>query len=364
MLENRSFYCFFISPVRVRWIWSLLFVMVLSVSHAQIGGKHVYEFLGLPGSARLSALGGTIIAVQDDDVNLALSNPALLNSKMHNALSFSHNFIFADIQSGYVSYGRKWDKLKLNTHIGIQYTDYGDFTATDERGNVSGNFSAGETALILGAGRQINERMFLGVNVKAAMSSLEAYNSFGLAGDIGLTYARDSSGLVIAFLIRNIGGELSTFTDIRGSAPLDVQIGISKRLKYLPLRISVTGHQLHRADVRYDDPNRAPSSGLFGEPIKESAISNFVDNVFRHLIFSGEFLLGKNENLRLRLAYNHLRRKELSLSSFRSLAGFSAGFGIKVNVFRLDYGVGYHHMAGANNHLTISTNLDRWGKKY
>lgn len=329
----------------------------------QIGGKHVYEFLGLPGSARLSALGGTLISVMDDDVNLALSNPAVSNKAMHNALSFSHNFIFADVQSGYVSYGRSWDAWDLHTHIGIQYTSYGDFTWSDERGNKLGAFTGGETALVLGGAKKINDRLYLGVNLKAAMSSLEAYNSFGLAGDIGLSYTSDTSGWILSFLIRNIGGELSTYTDTRGTAPLDVQIGISKRLRYLPFRITVTGHQLHRADIRYDDPGRIQNTGLFGEPVKENKLGNVVDNIFRHLIFSGEFLLGKSENLRLRIAYNHLRRKELSVGTFRSMAGFSAGFGIKVNVFRLDYGVGYHHLAGANNHLTISTNLDRFGKK-
>ena len=240
---------------------------------------------------------------------------------------------------------------------------YGDFTASDEKGNISGTFSAGETALIMGAGKQLNERIFAGASLKTVFSNYESYNSFGMAADLGLSYVKDSSGLVVSLLLRNIGGEITTFTNDRSSAPFDFQIGISKRLKYLPFRFTVTGHQLHRPNVRYDDPNAVQTSGIFGEPVKDDKTGNFVDNIFRHLIFSGEFLLGKNENLRLRIAYNHLRRKELSLPSFRSLAGFSAGFGIKVNVFRLDYGVGYHHLAGANNHLTISTDLDRFGKK-
>lgn len=91
-------------------------------------------------------------------------------------------------------------------------------------------------------------------------------------------------------------------------------------------------------------------------------LNNTIDNIFRHIIINGEFLLGKNENLRLRAGYNHLRRKELSLSTFRSLAGFSLGFGLKINVFKLDYGVGYHHVAGATNHITISTNMGKFLK--
>jgi hypothetical protein len=345
----------------------LLFIVWASAgiirAQAPVGGRYVYEFLGLPASARLSALGGTLPAVKDDDLNLAISNPALLNPAMHNALSFSHNFIFADIQSGYVTYGRHWKKQNITTKIGVQYVNYGDFTASDERGNINGTFSAGEAALVLGAGKQLNERIFFGAILKTVFSNYETYHSFGMAADVGLSYVKDSSGLIISLVLKNIGGEISTFTSVRGSAPLDFQVGISKRLKYLPFRFSVTGHHLHIPNIRYDDPSLSQPTDLFGAPVKENKFENFVDNLFRHLIFSGEFLLGKNENLRLRLGYNHLRRRELTLASIPNLAGFSAGFGIKVNVFRLDYGVGYHHLAGANNHLTISTNLDRFGKK-
>ncbi|MBK9255984.1 MAG: type IX secretion system protein PorQ [Saprospiraceae bacterium] len=342
-----------------------LLLVVISYSHltGQIGGKSAYEFLSLPPSARLTALGGPLISVFDDDINLAASNPALLNSSMHNAISFSHNFHFADIQNGYVAYGRHIEKWKLSTHIGIQYMNYGDFKFADEIGNIQGTFSASETALTLGAGKKLNERIFVGCNVKAIFSGYESYNSIGLATDLGLSYTADSSDFVLSFVIKNLGGELSTFNETRFGAPLDVQIGISKKLKYLPFRFSITGHQLHRLNVRYDDPNIVQNTGLFGEPVKENKTSEAIDNVFRHLIFSGEFLLGKGENLRLRIGYNHFRRQELSLASFRSMAGFSTGFGMKIKGFRLDYGVAYHHLHGATNHISISTNFNRFTKK-
>jgi hypothetical protein len=160
-----------------------------------------------------------------------------------------------------------------------------------------------------------------------------------------------------------VGAELSTYSGTSFGMPVDLQIGISKRLKYLPFRFSIIGHQLHRANVRYDDPNAQQVTDIFGEEIKTNKFSESVDNIFRHVIINGEFLIGKNENLRLRLGYNHLRRKELSLTSFRSLAGFSLGFGVKVNAFKLDYGLGYHHVAGAINHISISTDLSKFFKK-
>ena len=64
--------------------------MIFIVADAQIGGRYTYEFLGNPQSARLSALGGSLITIQDDDISLAASNPALLNDKSHNQITFNH----------------------------------------------------------------------------------------------------------------------------------------------------------------------------------------------------------------------------------------------------------------------------------
>ncbi len=330
---------------------------------AQIGGQKSYEFLNLPSSARLTALGGFLPSVHDEDVTLALGNPATLNERMHNNISFSHNFHFAGVQNGYFGYGRSIKKWGIESHFGVQYIDYGDFVRADVLGQQQGTFDARETAFLVGASKKLAERFTIGANLKSIFSRAEQYSSTGIAMDVGINYARDSSRTIISLLIRNVGGELSTFSDTRFGTPLDVQIGISRRLKHLPFRFSVIAHQLHIADVRYDDPNNRNNVDFFGEEVKVNKFSQTMDNVFRHLIFNGEMMLGKNENLRLRAGYNHLRRRELSLTTFRSLAGFSFGVGVKVNAFKIDYGAGYHHLVGAVNHLTVSTDLSKFFKK-
>ena len=45
---------------------------------AQKGGESTYSFLGLTNSARVAALGGEVISLLDDDINLVFHNPALL----------------------------------------------------------------------------------------------------------------------------------------------------------------------------------------------------------------------------------------------------------------------------------------------
>ena len=306
-----------------------------------------------------------MIAVTDGDVTLAASNPALLDSNSNNYLSFNHSFAFADVNHGYIGFGKSINKWGIHTHVGVNYISYGDFVASDIYGNDNGTFSGNETAIILGASKQVNERITLGANLKGIFGTLESYNSFGIAADFGLLYERPDSDFKIAFVAKNIGMELDAYGNETGQAPLDIQIGISQRLEHLPFRFSIIMHQLQKWGVRYDDPDAAVESDLFGEEINQSsAFQNGVDNFFRHFIFNGEFLLGRTEGFKLRVGYNHLRRMELSLDNFRSLAGFSGGFGIRIKGFNIDYGIGYHHIAGATNHISVSTNLNRFLDKF
>ncbi len=345
---------------------SLILSMIFVVADAQIGGRYTYEFLGNPQSARLSALGGSLITILDDDVSLAASNPALLNDKTHNQITFNHNFAFADVSNGYLGYGRKINKFGgINTHIGISYVSFGEFTAADEIGNATGTFSGGETAVMIGASKKLNERITVGANLKGVFGNMETYSSSGIGADLGLYYAKPESNFSAAFVVKNIGTELSSYGVERGSFPLDIQLGISRKLNHLPFRFTIIAHQLQQWSVTYDDPNNVQTESIFEEePSEPSALNDGVDNFFRHFIFNGEFLLGKTQGLKIRFGYNHLRRKELSLSNFRSLAGFSGGLGLRIKGFNIDYGVGYYHLAGAANHISIRTDLGRFFKKF
>ena len=64
-------------------------------------------------------------------------------------------------------------------------------------------------------------------------------------------------------------------------------------------------------------------------------------------------LLGKNEIFRLRLGYNHNRKKDLAVDGYRSLSGLSYGFGIKIKKIAFDYSVSRYHLVGGVNHLSL-----------
>lgn len=340
---------------------TLLLSLLLASGHSLIGqvvgGNNVYEFLNLSPSARITGLGGNLITVRDDDVNLAFHNPASLNPEMHQQIGFSHNFHLADIGGGYAAYGHFVEKWNTTLHGGIQYLSYGKFDGTDVTGQLNGEFNAAEYAITVGAGRELYERVSVGANLKFITSQFESYNSAGIAGDLAAMFHDTSRQLNISLVFKNIGGQLTTYTDgNREPIPFEMQAGISKRLRYLPFRFSIIYRYLDRWNITYDDPNSEEDIFFFGDETSSND-NSFLDNFARHFVFNGEFLFGRKDNFRLRLGYNHLQRKELSVRNLRSMAGFSMGVGFKINRFRVEYGRSVMHLGAGVNHFSISTNI-------
>ncbi|GLR17852.1 type IX secretion system protein PorQ [Portibacter lacus] len=324
---------------------------------AQVGGEHIYEFLNLSPSARVTALGEYQVSVYDDDANLAYMNPAALNEQSHSQLNFSQTFHFTDITNGYFSYAHFIKKHNISFHGGLQYINYGDFNLTDEYGQISGTFKVGEQALTLGASKALNENYSVGSNVKFIFSSFESYRSAGMALDLGGMYHQDEKKFSAGFVIKNIGTQFTAYDIEREPLPFDVVAGVSKQLAHLPLRFSLIAHHLHRWNITYDDPN------LENNRLFTNSFAVGLDNFFRHFVINGEFLLGKGGPLRLRFGYNHFRRRELTLTDFLSFAGYSGGFGIKAKRWRVDYGFNIYHLHGSVHHLSFGTSLNSFKKQ-
>jgi len=336
----------------------IVLVFLSPMLYGQIGGSNTYEFLNLPASARIAAQGGSLIAVPDADPIFSFHNPGLANSEMHNQLSINAVSYLAGINYGFFGYSRHLDSLQITFSSGFQYIYYGNFLRAEPTGEVTGSFDAGEYALNL-VGAKRNGRFSYGANLKVIYSQLESYNSFGIALDLGGVYYDTANEISISGVIKNIGRQIKPYRKgNRESLPFDVQIGISKKLAHLPFRFSVTYNYLHKFDIRYENPNDAQSSSLFGADEETKKKKYILDKFFRHLIFGGEFFIG--ENFSVMLGYNHLRRKELSTDGKRGLTGFSFGAGVTIKKFRIYYGRATYHVAGASNHLSISTDLSRF----
>jgi hypothetical protein len=334
----------------------LLFLMPASPANAQIGGSRSYGQFELPASARIAALGGYAIATWDSDPALGYANPALYNPAMDRKLVFSHAFGPAEVQYGHAAYAHHLEKPDLTIGGGILYRAYGRFDGRDAAGNSTGGFGAGEYAIHAGTSYR-SDRLAYGATLKMAYGRLESYSSFAAAVDLGAAYIDTANRLVAALVLRNVGVPISSYLPGDPEAlPFDLQLAISHRLEYLPLRLSLTLHDLYRWDIRYDDPNAPSENDLpFGGGQEEEDGRFIADKIFRHVAISGEFEFGKN--LRVRLGYDHQGRGELAATGRSGLTGFSGGFGIRVKQFRLDYAHQITHLSGRQNHLTVTTDI-------
>lgn len=334
----------------------LVIACMLGNLHGQIGGRSVFDYLRLVPSARIAALGGTNLTTMDRDPNFAWYNPALLNDTMHNMLTTNYVGYLSDINYGYVSYARTLSGIGF-MHTGLHYVNYGNFQETDEYGNTYGRFTAHDMVWVNGIARDFGNFRF-GSNLKLLYSNIQQFNSFGLALDFGGSWQLPEKNLNAGLVLRNMGSQIIKYQKNAPSSPLpfEIQAGISHRLKYLPLRFSVTLIQLQKFRLIQQDPNKKPEFDLAGNPIPEK--KRTFDNILRHFVFGGEFLFSKN--FHLRVGYNHLRHQELkSAGKNFSMAGWSFGVGMRIKRFYLDYAYANYHAVGGTHSLGISTYLKK-----
>lgn len=341
----------------------LLIILIFTslLSNAQVGGKSTYQFLNVPVSARAGALGGSMIAVKDNDPTLSFTNPSLLNSEMSGMLTLSYLNYFADINNGYFSYIRDFKKAGTFS-AGLTYMDYGTFKETDAGGNELGEFSANEYAFVIGWGKSIDSLFSVGANFKTIYSSFYTYYSAGVALDLSGTYYNKKNEVTVAAVIKNIGTQMKPY--VKGGEkeplPFEIQLGASKKLKHVPLRLSLDLIHLETWNLSYNDSTSQTNSNkdLDDDEKAEMNRTGFFSEAFRHMVLGAEFVPSKSFNVRL--GFNFKRRSELALSDRPGLVGFSWGFGVRIKKLYVSYGSARYHLAGSSNHFTISTNLSSY----
>lgn len=327
--------------------------------YAQIGGRGVFQSLGLPPSARTAALGGYQIAVYDNEMTLGFQNPALLNPEMDRQMTFNQVNYLADINFGYAGYGHTIND-KTTVLGGVQYVNFGEFIEADEFGTILGTFSGGEAAVTMGGSYAWKYNLSFGANLKFIYSNLAGFNSYGVAMDLGATHNWKEKQLVSSLVIRHLGTQLKSYSGNRENLPLDIQLGFSKRLANAPLRVNITAHHLNIPDISYINTNNETTIDLeTGEPIVDSV--SLGDKIMRHFIVGGEILLSKN--FHLRIGYNHQRRRELTLERAKGGVGYTMGFGLRIWRFHVDYARAAYHVAGASHHFSVTSNLSSWMKR-
>ncbi|CAM3086921.1 type IX secretion system protein PorQ [Flavobacterium frigoris] len=333
----------------------LLYVLffVCTVTYSQIGGKYTYQFLNLVTSPRQAALGGKTITIYDDDVNQVNFNPATINVEMDNHLALNYGSYYGEVTYGTASYAYTYDRHLQTFQAGVNYVNYGSFEGYDEAGQPTTSFTGSEIALSAGYAYNIpSTTIHIGANAKLISSTLESYNSLGGAIDIGAIFIDERNDVNWGLVIRNIGTQFTTYSEVREKLPLEVIVGVSQELEHVPLRWHLTLENLQQWNVAFSNPVRAESS-LDGTSTQEKV--SFVNNALRHAIFGVELFPQKSFNIRL--GYNFRRAQELRILEQRNFSGVSLGFGLKFNKLKFNYSYSRYTLAGNTSLFGLTINF-------
>lgn len=323
-----------------------------------VGGIHAFEYLRMSNSPHVSALGGIAPANPEQDVSLALQNPSLYRPGLHNQLSVNYNIYYADIGVANLQYAYHVPKLNTTFGLAIQNVGYGKFQAADIYGTSLGEVRANDLSVNLSASRLYREHWRYGATLKYAHSVLADRSSSALLADVGVTYFDTTKKIYIGIVAKNMGVTLKKYNPQNGPEPLpfDLNIGITKEFQNIPLKVFVVAHHLYRWDIRYDNPADKKNNIFQNDSVVDTK-SYFGDKLFRHLTLGGELTLGKR--LGITVAYNHLRRAELSTNEQKGLAGFSFGAGLYLNKLQVHFARSYLATAGAYNEFGLNFSLDK-----
>lgn len=328
-------------PIKLIIIIVLLLIVLPSNSQQQAG--NIYEFLDMPTTAQSVAIGGNQVVSGTDNAGFFFQNPAILQDTLNGSVSLNICPLPSNIFYGTVSYVYHFNNIGT-VAAGIQYINYGEFERTDENWNELGTFRAQETALYFSYARQMTPTLHLGATIKPILSTLDNYKSFGLAMDMGAYYRASNNLFQAGLVIRNVGGQITTYdTDSKHeSLNTDMRIGMSYKLEHAPFRFSATLKDIFHWDLSTNNSNKI-STG---------------DNIMRHLLLGIEFM--PIRNFYVGFGYDQRKRKELRQSTSGGAAGFSWGFGLRIFKIDIAYGYGKYHIAGASNNISISTNIGRF----
>lgn len=306
---------------------SLLHAMML---HAQ-DSQTAFNFLRLPTSAHTAALGGENVSLTDDDASMVFQNPSLLYYVSDRTLGLNMMTYMQGSVTGSASYSQL---IGERGSWGLQgrFINYGEMKQTTVNNEQTGTFHANDFALGGTFAYGLTEHISGGITAKIVASYIGQYNAMGAAVDLGLNYYDTESNWSIGAVARNLGGQLKAYDDDFERMPLDVQLGVTKRLASSPLRFSATLTRLN--DWEY--------------------------SLEKHLVFGADLLLG--DQFYLAAGYNAMRASEMKISAGENDesshgAGLSIGAGMMLERLNLHVAYGKYHVSSTSLMINFSYKL-------
>lgn len=307
------------------------FLALLATSIQAQDGRTVYNFLRLPVSAHGAALGGNNITLVEDDESMIFHNPSLLSNVSDKTILINYMNYMAGVNTASAAFN-KVIKERASVAFSGQYINYGSMKEMNADNIQNGEFSAKDISIAGYFSYLLTDRITGGVAAKFITSYIGEYNSLALGVDLGLNYYHHDSELSISLVAKNLGGQVKSYDDNFERMPMDLQVGISKRLVHTPLRFSATLTDLTHWNYKF----------------------------IQHLSAGAELIL--SPQIWIGAGYNFRRAKEMSIENSdheksSNWAGFSLGAGLSLNNFKLNLAYGKYHVSSSSILINIAYTL-------
>jgi hypothetical protein len=322
---------------------SVLALLILFTSFndavAQYGPKATWRFLNIPASPFSAALGEVPVSLTTGSPAQMHANPASLTPESSRYLAASFSRYLSDAHFGFISSAYSFKPLGT-IGVGLRYINYGQIDRIDEFGIDRGSFHASDVAVKLALARNFEDLFRFGVAADFIYSSYDSFQASGITFSGGVLYTDSESDYSVGISFLNLGTQLSSFNGTREELPFDLRIGVTRKLQYLPLRLTITAHQLHNWNLR---------------TVNDVTDPGFFSNLARHMAIGGDFIF--SESFRARLGYNHLTHEELKTGQRLELVGFGFGIAIKYKGVDVEFGRNSYSVMGSMFQLGMITRI-------
>lgn len=343
---------------------SLILLSLATVAFGQ-QNREAFRFLNTSVSAREAALGGKLVAADFRDAQLNAYHPQLINEEQHGSIYIHYLNYLSDIGATELAYTHKHSKIPLTFTGGFRSFSYGQMNETNEFGDVIGAFKPRDFQFYISGGYNPEGPWQYGASLKFMNSTYAQYTANAIAFDLGAAYVDTAKLFSAGVQLSNVGIMLSNYIDSRQRVPLNIAMGISKKLEKAPFRFLFTLDNLQDWNVELPQDTRVETDPLTGEDIRpkeKTMAGKFFRNFTRHLYAGTEIVF--SDNFQIRLGYNYYRRVALTIPEKPGTTGLSYGFSFRVSKFHLSYANAKYHLSGVSHFFSVTTNFyDFWSKK-
>ncbi|MBP5258251.1 MAG: type IX secretion system protein PorQ [Prevotella sp.] len=311
-----------------KYLFSILLSIFFLSSQAQ-ESQTAYNFLRLPVSAHGAALGGENITLIEDDPAMAFANPALLASVSDKTIGLNYMNYMSGANFGSVSFNKIIKKVTVGG--AIEYIDYGKMKEVDANNTQTGEFAARDIAVQGMMSYELAKNFVGGINMKFITSYIGDYNSLAFGVDLGINYFDPEREWSLSAVAKNLGGQLKAYEEDFDKMPIDLQLGVSKRLLHTPFRLHATLGDLTHWNYKFIDH---ASAG--------------VDVIFE------QFWLGAG--------YNFRRAHEMRIygeddDESNHGAGITLGAGMSLERFKLNLSYAKYHVSSNSFMVSLAYSL-------